>query len=356
MVLKLWEILRTFNAPGEESGVTGGVNDAAADIVSGKTKEGSPKLPDRYKHTHSGKVRETYQHPDDPESLIMIATDRISTHDIIHKGLIPGKWKALTRMANYWFEYFSKHEDTKTIPNQLSDTPFPADFPDELLESAVVVKKLKALPIEAIVRWYLYGSALKWDEKKGIPPYNSETWELWTWEFVWKWLQKCSKFDEPRFTPSTKDDGWDTNVNFETMVRTLQEWLPINGYGEIDARELAEQIKDYSLKMYNAANNHAQEKNLILWDTKFEFGLDGMWKLYVIDEVCTADSSRLWEAETVVEWQEPTSKDKQPVRDYVEQYCKDYPAKDGKKYAVQIIEKIRKLTWERYEEISSIFL
>jgi len=82
----------------------------------------------------------------------MIATDRISTHDVIHQGLIPGKGKALTRMANYWFAYFSQHEDTKDIPNQLSNTSLPADFPQDLVESTVVVKKLKALPIEAIVR------------------------------------------------------------------------------------------------------------------------------------------------------------------------------------------------------------
>jgi len=127
-----------------------------------------PQLPSRYNLVHSGKVRETYQHPDDPNSLILIASDRISTHDVIHHGLIPGKGKALTAMANYWFKYFGQHEDTKDIPNQLSETPLPDDFPSEYRESAVVVKKLTALPIEAIVRGYLYGSALKdYDSESG---------------------------------------------------------------------------------------------------------------------------------------------------------------------------------------------
>ena len=108
----------------------------------------------------------------------MVATDRISTHDVIHDGLIPGKGKALTAMANYWFEYFSGHETTKDIPNQLSSTPLPDDFPQEWREQTVVVKKLRALPIEAIVRGYLYGSALK--------GYDSETGKLATGEEVGK--------------------------------------------------------------------------------------------------------------------------------------------------------------------------
>lgn len=346
MVLKLREKWPVFT-PADLGNGGESTSSATQKIIAGEVKEWSPQLPKRYKHIHSWKVRETYQHPDDPESFIMIATDRISTHDVIHNGLIPGKWIALTNMANYWFDYFSKHEDTKDIPTQLSETVLPDDFPIEISESAVVVKKLKALPIEAIVRWYLYGSALKW--------YNLESWNLETWEQVWEWLKKCSKFPDALFTPSTKEDSWDVNVDYNLMVQKIDEWLHFNNLEYLSAREIWAQVEKYSLNMYNTANSHAQEKWLILWDTKFEFGLDDTGKLHVIDEVCTADSSRLWEAESVIEWEEPIAKDKQPVRDYVMGYWKENSAEDGKKYPVQIIEMIQEVTAKRYDEISAIF-
>lgn len=332
-------------SPSEAQRWWGGIQDATDKILSWKTKEWTPTLPERYEHIHSWKVRETFQHPDDSEALIMIATDRISTHDVIHHGLIPGKGKALTAMANYWFNYFAQHEETQDIPNQLSETSFPEDFPEEYKESAVVVKKLKALPIEAIVRWYLYGSALKW--------YYSQSWELATGEYVWEWLQKCSKFPEALFTPSTKEDSWDVNVDYNLMVQKIDEWLQFNDLGHLSAREIWAQVEQYSLSMYNTANNHAQEKWLVLWDTKFEFGLDAEWKVHVIDEVCTADSSRLWEAQSVIEWDEPVAKDKQPVRDYVAEYWKQNPEQNKK--PVSIIQMVRGVTAQRYEEISKIF-
>jgi len=235
-------------------------------------KPGCPELPKRYKKTHSGKVRETYQHPDADNLLIMFATDRISTHDVIHTWLVPWKWKTLTRMSDFWFDNFSKNSDTWNIPNQLAPREkFPDDFPEQYMESAIIVKKMKPLPIEAIMRWYLYGSALK--------GYNKNTWKLATWEFVWKWLDKCSKFDTPLFTPSTKSNWWDENVNFEQMVSTLEQWLIDNKYENINALELANQVKDYSERLYKRANTVSQEKWLILWDTKFEFGLDVNGKL-----------------------------------------------------------------------------
>ena len=314
-------------------------------LLSGKQKEWCPDLPERYTLFHSWKVRETYEHPEDSESLIMIATDRISTHDVVHHWLIPWKGKALTQMSNYWFKYFSEHDDTKNIPNHLLNTSLPDDFPEELRNQAIVVQKLTPLPIEAIIRGYLYGSALAW--------YDSETWRLKTWEYVGKWLHKCSKFEKPLFTPSTKSDKWDENVNFETMVQNLKFWLQDNWYENINADELAKQIQDYSLRIYNTANSHAQEKWLILWDTKFEFALDKNWKLIVIDEVCTGDSSRLWVSHTVIEWKEPTSKDKQPVRDFVSDYWKVNPEK--KKQPVQIPPAITEDTSECYQDISTIF-
>jgi phosphoribosylaminoimidazole-succinocarboxamide synthase len=322
------------------------IHHATIALLSGTKKEGSPQLPERYKHAHSGKVRETYEHPDDSNSLIMIATDRISTHDVIHHGLIPGKGKALTTMSNYWFSYFSEHELTKDIPNQLSSTSLPSDFPQELKQQTVVVKKLKALPIEAIMRGYLYGSALK--------GYDAQTGKLATGEDVGVWLQKCSEFSQPLFTPSTKSDTGDVNINFETMIHQLGEWLNSNNlYQEINAITLAEQIRDYSRRIYNLANAHVQWKGLVLGDTKFEFWLDEKGNLVVIDEVCTADSSRLWEVKSLQAWQEPNAKDKQPVRDFVAKYWEENL--DKNKQPVQIPQDVRDMTSQRYGEISSMF-
>jgi len=332
-----------------------GVDHFTAENVSEiiKQKPGCPELPRRYKKIHSGKVRETYQHPDSDSLLIMIATDRISTHDVIHHALVPGKWKTLTRMSNFWFDNFSKHPDTWDIPNQLASPKikFPEDFPIEYREQAVIAKKMKPLPVEAIMRWYLYGSALEW--------YDSKTWKLATWQFVWKGLQKCSKFGKPLFTPSTKSDDWDENVDFNQMIKTLDVWLQENWYGHFDPLTLANQVKDYSERLYQRANQVSQEKWLILWDTKFEFGLDVNGKLALIDEVCTADSSRLWTASSVIEWGKPEAHDKQPVRDYVIAYWRDNADEQGKyyweewfkKYPVEIPVEILENCSNRYDDV-----
>ena len=205
-----------------------------------KNGEKSVTLPDRYKYIHSWKVRETFEHPDFPDQLMIIATDRISTHDIVHKGTIPWKWEVLTQISNFWFEKFKTNPSTSHIKTHVVENPvWPDDFPEELKSRTVIVKKLKALPIEAILRWYLYWSALKW--------YNTETWLLKTWEDVWKNLKKSSKLKEPLFTPSTKSNSWDVNIDFDWMVLKLEEWLPKNGFGNIDASALANKIREYTI-------------------------------------------------------------------------------------------------------------
>lgn len=267
-----------------------------------------PILPERYKHFHTWKVRETYINPDNENELIIIATDRISTHDVVHNSLIPGKWTCLTQISNHWFDVLSKDERTKHIPSQMiSPQKFPDDFPEEYKSRAIVVKRLKALPIEAIVRWYLYGSALKW--------YNAETWYLATWEQVWSGLDKCSKFSSPLFTPSIKmKEEHDVNVDFAWMLNKLKEFFD---WDEDKALEYAKKIEEYSMTIYKVINEYAQKKWVTLWDTKFEFWIDENGELYIIDEICTPDSSRYWTSHTIVEWQEPVSHDKQAVRDYV---------------------------------------
>jgi phosphoribosylaminoimidazole-succinocarboxamide synthase len=177
-------------------------------------------LPERYKRIHQGKVRDTYEHPDIPDQLIIIATDRVSTHDVVHKNTVPGKGEILTQISNFWFQYFSEHSDTKHIKTQkVKDFEFPRDFPDYLKKRAIIVQKLKPLPTEAIVRWYHYGSATKW--------YDSETGKLSTGIFVGTGLEKCSPYEEAIFTPSTKGMV-DININFEWMITHIDTWLQEN--------------------------------------------------------------------------------------------------------------------------------
>lgn len=310
----------------------------------------------RFKHKHSWKVRETYENPDNENELIMIATDRISTHDVVHDSIIQWKWKSLTQISNFWFDELKNAYPTNHIRTQIVENPiWPEDFPEELKERSVIVKKLKALPIEAIVRWYLYWSALK--------GYNAETWLLATWEDIWRDLKKCSKFEEPRFTPSTKSDSWDKNVDFVEMINVLSGWLLENGYQNINPTKLANQIKEYSILMYNHANKIAQEKWIIIWDTKFEFWLDKDWNLTVIDEVLTPDSSRFWTKKGFQEWVEPESFDKQPVRDYVEAYWKENSdenwkklwEKGFKKYPVELPQEVIEACQERYIKMWIVF-
>ena len=304
-----------------------------------------PNLPERYKHTHSWKVRETYENPDNPEQLIIIATDRVSTHDVVHKTPIQWKWTTLTQISNFWFDYLKNHEDTKDIPTQIVEPQsFPSDFPEELKSKTIIVKKLEALPIEAIVRWYLYWTALKW--------YDKESWKLKTWEFIWEWLEKCSEFDEPKFTPSTKEKVWhDVNVDFDFMVKKLTEHFD---WDIEKAQKIATQVRDYSLLMYKTANEYAISKWMVIWDTKFEFWLDPQWKLCIIDEVLTPDSSRFWSADSVVPWQEPESFDKQYVRDYVEKESKKLWKKPWD-IALELPEEVVNVTVKKYWKMANLF-
>ncbi|MBS8122036.1 phosphoribosylaminoimidazole-succinocarboxamide synthase [Candidatus Vampirococcus lugosii] len=300
----------------------------------------SLKLPDRYTHLHSGKVRETYQHPDDKNLLIMIATDRISTHDVVHYGLIPSKGEALTQISRFWFgtiDFLDTH--------MIADPERPSDFPDKLKNRTEIVKKLNPLPIEAIVRGYLYGSALK--------GYDSQTGKLSTSEFIGKGLQKCSKFNKAIFTPSTKSDEGDININYDNMEDYLYNFLLKEGFDNIDATELSEQIKKISINIYEKANKLANENGVVIGDTKFEFGLDSKGKLYLIDEILTPDSSRFWKIEGFVQGQEPESLDKQVIRDYVMEFWKKNPDKKGKPVVLpdNIIEK----GGQNYKTIKELF-
>ena len=240
-----------------------------------------------------GKVRDIY---DCGDSLLMVASDRISAFDFILPDEVPHKGEILSRISAFWFEKFSD-----IIPNHLVSMD-PADYPaeyaqysDYLLGRSMLVKKAKTIPIECIVRGYLTGSGKKTYDANGtvcgikLP----------------EGLTEASQLPEPIFTPSTKAElgDHDENISFERCA-------------EIVGQELAEKIRNASLAIYKAASEYAATRGIIIADTKFEFGLiDG--ELTLIDEALTPDSSRFWPAEGYVEGQVQPSYDKQYVRDWI---------------------------------------
>ena len=242
-----------------------------------------------------GKVRDIYEIDD--HHLLIVTTDRISAFDVILPDPIPGKGLVLTRVSNFWFE---KMKDI--LPNHLSEWTLERILPDaderaQIEGRAVVVKKLKPLPVEAIVRGYLIGSGWKDYQKSGsicgiqLP----------------EGLQQAQQLPEAIYTPSTKADAGDhdENISFDRTVELL-------GSG------LAEKVRDVSLKLYTEAAAYARERGIIIADTKFEFGLDDDGALYLIDEALTPDSSRFWPADQYQVGISPPSFDKQFVRDYLD--------------------------------------
>ena len=244
---------------------------------------------------HQGKVRDIYDV--DANTMLLIATDRLSAFDVILPTPIQDKGAILTEIANFWFEKLGH-----IVPNHLTginpDTVVSdATEKAQLGKRALVVKKLKPLPIEAIVRGYLVGSG--WKEYKvsgtvcGIPlPVG---------------LQEASKLPQPIFTPSSKAavGDHDENITLERCAALLGE-------------ELAEKVAQVSLRLYQEAAEYALTKGIIIADTKFEFGLDATGELYLIDEVLTPDSSRFWPADQYQVGKNPPSFDKQYVRDWLE--------------------------------------
>ena len=242
-----------------------------------------------------GKVRDIYDIDD--KHMLIVTTDRLSAFDVILPQPIPGKGEVLTRVSNFWFE-----RTKDIIPNHLCDLALSQVVTDaaeraELGDRAIVVKKLKPLPVEAIVRGYLIGSGWKDYQKTGavcgiaLPA----------------GLQLADKLPEAIFAPSTKAEvgEHDENIDFDKTVALL-------------GRELAEQVRDVSLKIYTECAAFARERGIIIADTKFEFGLDEHGVLHLIDEVLTPDSSRFWPADQYRPGISPPSFDKQFVRDYLE--------------------------------------
>jgi len=244
---------------------------------------------------HRGKVRDIYDI--DASHMLIVTTDRLSAFDVVLPDPIPGKGALLTAMSNFWFQR-TRH----LIPNQLSDMPLekvlknPAER-KQVEDRAIVVRKLKALPVEAIVRGYLAGSG--WKEYK-----NSGT---VCGIHLPAGLKEADRLPEPIFTPSTKAavGHHDENISFERS-------------GEILGQDIAEKVKNATLAIYKDCAQYALTRGIIIADTKFEFGLDENGTLTLIDEVLTPDSSRFWPADSYKPGANPPSFDKQYVRDYLE--------------------------------------
>ncbi|MCC7249318.1 MAG: phosphoribosylaminoimidazolesuccinocarboxamide synthase [Lysobacter sp.] len=261
-----------------------------------------PGLPLR----HRGKVRDVFDLPADAVPaeardlgplLLIVATDRLSAFDVVLPDPIPGKGEMLCRISNFWFE-----KTAHVLPNHLTGIDVARVLPagvDAALyaQRAVVTRKLKPVPVEAIARGYLIGSGWKDYQRtgrvSGIALPNG--------------LRQAEKLPEPIFTPSTKAavGDHDENIDFDTMVKTV-------------GADMAEQVRDATLRLYRYAADYAAARGILLADTKFEFGTDADGRLYVMDEMLTPDSSRYWPADEYVVGASPPSYDKQFVRDYLE--------------------------------------
>lgn len=246
-----------------------------------------------------GKVRDNYAVGED--RILMVATDRLSAFDVIMNEPIPGKGELLTQMALFWFARLGH-----LVPNHLTgDDPLSVVAPaerDQVRGRSMLVKRLRPLPVEAVVRGYLAGSG--WTEYRArqavcgvpLPP----------------GLQLASRLPEPIFTPATKAEmgDHDENISFDRMASML-------------GAELAYQVREVSIRLYRTAAEMALAKGIIIADTKFEFGLDVDGTLTLMDEVLTPDSSRFWPVEGYAAGINPPSFDKQFIRDWLEQATVD---------------------------------
>jgi len=242
-----------------------------------------------------GKVRDVYAVGED--HLLIVTTDRLSAFDVVLPDPIPGKGAVLTAVSNFWFDF-----TRDIVTNHLADLSLEQVLPDpaeraQVAGRAIVVKRLGALPVEAIVRGYLIGSGWKDYQQTGSVCGNA----------LPAGLQLADRLPEPIFTPSTKAEAGahDINIDFDRTVELL-------------GRDAAQQVRDASLAIYEKCAAYALDRGIIIADTKFEFGRDAQGGLVLIDEILTPDSSRFWPADGYRPGSSPPSFDKQFVRDYLE--------------------------------------
>ena len=243
-----------------------------------------------------GKVRDIYAV--DNDHLLIVTTDRMSAFDVVLPNPIPGKGEVLTELSEFWFS-----KTVAIVDNHLTDDLNLVDLLDSVdqldyfQKRSMIVKRLKPLPIEAVVRGYLIGSGWKDYQATGAVCGIE----------LQQGLEMASQLPEPIYTPATKAEfgEHDENISYEETINLIGE-------------ELASKVRDTAIEIYNFGVNHAKERGIIIADTKFEFGLDNDGNLFLIDEVLTPDSSRFWSIEEYKVGISPPSFDKQYLRDYLE--------------------------------------
>tara|TARA_Y100001936_G_scaffold214363_1_gene224001 strand:- start:1046 stop:1921 length:876 start_codon:yes stop_codon:yes gene_type:complete len=266
---------------------------------------------------HKGKVRDTYEI--DKDHLLMISSDRISAFDVVLNDPIPGKGIILTELSKFWFNKLSG-----IVNNHYERDPMESDknnISDDEIKRGIIVKKAERIDIECVVRGYLAGSGWKeYQNDQSVCGIKLE-----------EGLVESSKLSNPIFTPSTKEDeGHDENISFEVMANMI-------------GAELSEKLKKISLDLYQTASDYALTKNIIIADTKFEFGIIND-EITLIDEVLTPDSSRFWDVEDYKPGKSQDSYDKQIVRDWLEttDWDKEPPSPD-------LPNEIMNKTYQRYK-------
>jgi phosphoribosylaminoimidazole-succinocarboxamide synthase len=268
-----------------------------------------------------GKVRDIYAVGDD--KLLIVTTDRLSAYDVILPTPIPEKGRVLTELADFWFARLAS-----IVPNHLTgidpETVVAPDEREQVRGRSIVVRRMKTIPVEAVVRGYLEGSGWKeYQESSSVcgiklPP----------------GLKRASKLPHPIFTPATKAEAGhhDENISFQQMVKDVGE-------------ATATQVRDTAVKLYEAAAKYALERGIIIADTKFEFGTDANGKLHLIDEALPPDSSRFWPLATWREGTSPESFDKQYVRNWL-----DSIGFERKPPAPAMPDEVARRTSEKYQE------
>ena len=242
-----------------------------------------------------GKVRDIYGVDD--QHLLIVTTDRLSAYDVVLPDPIPGKGEVLTRISLFWFRMMSDIIDTQLTDRTVDDVVKDPETRQQLRGRSLVVKRLRPLPVEAVVRGYLIGSGWRDYQETGrvcgigLP----------------EGMQQADKLPQTLFTPSSKapSGSHDENISFEGVVDLIGE-------------KLAKRVRDVSIKIYERAAAYALQRGIIIADTKFEFGLDDEGRLHIIDEALTPDSSRFWPVDAYRPGISPPSFDKQFVRDYLD--------------------------------------
>ena len=274
------------------------------------------------KKISSGKVREIYEV--DEDKLLLVVSDRISAFDYILPSMVPNKGKILNQISKFWFDYIKDIIPNHVISTDIKD--FPEEFQTPEFEGrSMLVKKLKMIPVECIIRGYITGSGWKSYKENGtvcgikLP----------------EGLQESQKLPEPIFTPTTKaSEGHDENISFDEVCNLI-------------GKDLAEKLRSKAIEIYKTCAEYALTKGVIIADTKFEFGLDESGNLVIGDEVLTPDSSRFWPADDYEVGRSQKSFDKQYIRDWIK--STGYNPESGTPIPSDVIDTTSKKYIEAYE-------